>query len=102
HEALHRMMESQWLEFVGRRDPGEAAPTAPLTSAPRRGRALAREFLAVAAGLVMLAGLVVGGRFVPRPAPVRSAAQDVFVAAQLRDLRKVLELYRREHGVYPD
>jgi hypothetical protein len=26
----------------------------------------------------------------------------VFAAAQLRDLRQVLELYRREHGAYPD
>jgi len=101
HEALHRMMEAQWLEFVGRRDPGEAPPEAPAKAAPRRGRALAREFLAVAVGLVVLAGLVAGGRFVSRPAPPRSAAQDVFVVAQLRDLRKVLELYRREHGAYP-
>jgi hypothetical protein len=102
HEALHRMVEAQWLEFVGRRDPGEAPVEAPARTAPRRGRALAREFLAVAAGLVVLAGLVAGGRFVTRPGPTHSAAQDVFVAAQLRDLRKALELYRREHGVYPE
>lgn len=102
HEALHRMMEAQWLEVVGRRDPGHAAPEAPARGpAPPRGRALVREFIAAAAALIIMAALMLGGKFVTRSSAVPTSSGDVFIAAQMRDLRKVLELYRREHGVYP-
>lgn len=102
HEALHRMMEAQWVEFVGRREPGQIAPAPPARAALPRGRALAREVLAVAAALIVVGGLLIGGRFVTRPNTAPAASSDVFVATQVRDLRKVLELYRREHDVYPE
>jgi len=35
------------------------------------------------------------------PAAVRPAGTDIFAAAQVRDLRMALDLYWREHGVYP-
>ncbi|MEK7330109.1 MAG: DUF4388 domain-containing protein [Candidatus Eisenbacteria bacterium] len=102
HEALQRMMEAQWVEFVGRRDPGRVAAAPPARGAVPRGRALAREFLAVAAALIVMASLLVGGRFMTRSSAIPTASGDVFVATQMRDLRKMLELYRREHGVYPE
>jgi hypothetical protein len=102
HEALHRMMEAHWVEFVGRRAPGQAAAAPPARASLPRGRALVREFLAVAVALMVVTGLLVGGRFVTRSSAVPTANGDVFVATQMRDLRKMLELYRREHDVYPE
>jgi uncharacterized protein DUF4388 len=101
HEALHRMVEAQWLEFVGRREPGAVAPE-PVQRAMPRARTLAREFLVFAVALIVVAGLVVGGRFVNRSTPAPPARGDVFVATQMRDLRKILDLYRREHGEFPE
>ena len=49
-----------------------------------------------------MASLLVGGRFMTRSSAIPTASGDVFVATQMRDLRKMLELYRREHGVYPE
>lgn len=102
YEALQRMLDSNWLEFVGRRDPGSnPAPAAPAVRTDVRPRnVFARELALVAAAVT----LVVGLRFASRmfalessPAPKR----DVFAAAQVRDLRYALDLYRRERGNYP-
>jgi len=101
-EALHRMTEAGWVETVGRRDPGHAAAEAPATPAPIRRRALARELLATATAMMVVAALVVCGHLVTRAAPADHSPSDVFVAAQMRDLRKVLDLYQRENGRYPD
>jgi hypothetical protein len=101
HEALHRMMEAQWVEFAGRREPGRVAAAPPARGAVPRRRTLAREFLAVAVALIVMAGLLVGGRFMTRSSVIPAASGDVFVATQIRDLRMMLELYRRDHGVYP-
>jgi hypothetical protein len=49
-----------------------------------------------------MAGLLAGGRFMTRASAIPAASGDVFVATQMRDLRKLLELYRREHGAYPE
>jgi type II secretory pathway pseudopilin PulG len=35
------------------------------------------------------------------PETVRPASTDIFAAAQVRDLRMALDLYRREHGSFP-
>lgn len=102
HEALHRLMEAGWVEKTGRRDPGQAPPPVPTRSAPVERRALARELLVSAAALVVVAGLLAGGYFVTRAMPADPRPAEVFVATQLRDLRKVLELYRRETGAYPE
>jgi hypothetical protein len=102
-EALHRMMEAGWVEISGRRDPGVvAAEAAPARSAPIRRGALARELFMTAAGLVVVAVLLAGGHLVTRATPAQSGPTDVFVAIQMRDLRKVLELYQREKGSYPE
>src|SRR5262245_11165861 len=101
-EALHRLIESGWVEAVGRRDPGILAPESPPRPPPIRPRALARELFVTAAAVVVVAVLVAGGHLATRPTPASRSASDVFVAAQMRDLRKVLDLYQRENGRYPE
>lgn len=101
-EALHRMIEAGWVEASGRRDPGRAAAEASPRPAPMPRRAVARELLGTATALLVVAGLVMGGHLVRRATPASRSASDVFVAAQMRDLRKVLDLYQRENGRYPE
>lgn len=102
HEALHRMTEAGWVESIGRRDPGQTPADAPARPAPVERRALARELMVTATALVVVAALVAGGHLATRATPVDRSPTDVFVAAQLRDLRKVLDLYQRENGRYPE
>ncbi len=102
HEALHRMMQAQWVEFVGRKDLGRNAAEVAHRPTPRRARELARECLAAAVALVVVASLFVAGRFMTRPTAQVSASVEAFAAAQIDDLRRMLELYRREHGEYPE
>lgn len=100
YESLHRMLEANWIEFAGRREPGSAATPAAERAARRPRRAWWRE--AVVAGLVVAA--LFGLRQVSAavdPARRTPPAGDVFAGAQLRDLRFALELYRREHQRYP-
>lgn len=99
-EALQRMVEAGWIEPIGRRAPGQAEPaqTAP---APAVRRVRWERELAIAAALVaVLLGLRLTARLVAPPS-APTARTDVFAAAQVRDLRMALDLYRREHGTYP-
>ncbi len=103
YEALHRMMEAQWIEFVGRRDPG-ITPTAQAAAAPARDArstpVWARE-LAVAAGVLAVVALVrFAAAHVPAGRPL-DADSDVYAIAQTRDLREAVELFARERGEYP-
>jgi len=102
YEALNRMLEANWIEFVGRRDPGltTAAPALrrPSLGVPRR--SLARELAFAVLVIAVFLGLRFGSRLVA-PASARPQPNDVFAAAQLRELRFALDLYRREHGFYP-
>jgi hypothetical protein len=101
YEALHRMMEAGWIEFVGRRDPGLPEVTMPT------GREVVRQTLSVARELIM-AGVVVAALVGLRwsshwlqPPVVTDRSEDVFTAAQVRDVRFALDLYHRENGSYP-
>ena len=100
YEALHRMLEANWIEVVGRRDPGlpEEAPRAAARTTERP-VSLLREALVVALLIAGVLGLQSGARALePR---ARVLKDDIFAAAQMRDLRFALELYRRERGAYP-
>jgi len=103
YESLHRMLEAQWIEFVGRRDPGVQSP---VVQAPARlrlerpGPGWPREL--VVAGIMLAAVLLVRltasglhGTRLPDP------ATDVYAASQVRDLRFAVELYARERGQFP-
>ncbi|HTK30586.1 MAG TPA: DUF4388 domain-containing protein [Candidatus Saccharimonadaceae bacterium] len=101
YEALHRMMEAGWIEFVGRRDPGLPEVTMPT------GREVVRQTLSVARELIM-AGMVVAALVGLRwssqwlqPPVVTDRSEDVFTATQVRDVRFALDLYHRENGSYP-
>jgi hypothetical protein len=117
-EAMQQMLETGWIELLARREsaPADAAiaDTAPATGqTPRplgpvggfrhawRPVSLPRE-LAVAA---MVVALLVGLRFVAQAVqhPLGARGREtVFAAAQVRDVRSALELYRREQGRYPE
>ena len=103
YEALQRMFESQWVEFVGRRDPGYVPPVTPIAPPVRNAHRAPAWFREVAVGLAVLAavGMV---RFAAAHVPQARAPEpgtDVYAAAEVRDLREALELFARERGAYP-
>jgi hypothetical protein len=101
YEALQRMSDAGWLEVVGRRDPGLAAPPLALPVTERPGRARWERDAVVAVVLIaVVAALRLAAHFVTPAAPL-PVTGDVFAAAQVRDVRMALDLYRREHGAYP-
>jgi hypothetical protein len=109
YEALHRMLEANWIEFVGRRDVAAADPAAGSaeSEAATKAAAIARprlklgsELVVATTALVLALALAWGGH-VLRSSPVSPAATDLYRASSLRDLRFALELYHRERGRYP-
>lgn len=101
-EALFRMLEAGWIERGPRRDPF-APPPPPVMVVPRPNRPWGRELVFAAAVIVAILGLRAASRLFVRPAAAaRTQVQDVYLAAQVRDLRLGLELYRREQGRYPE
>src|SRR5262249_22559586 len=85
HEALHRMMQAQWIEFVGRKDPVRAAAEVSHRPTPRRARDLAREGLAAAVALIVVVVMFAAGHLMARPSPPVSTAVEVFAATQVDD-----------------
>jgi hypothetical protein len=103
YESLHRMLEAKWIEFVGRRDPGHVAPAAPMGPPQRvtnRSPAWMRELAVGAAILAAVAVVRMIATVVPT-AHTPEAGSDVYIAAQLRDLRFAVELFERERGSLP-
>jgi uncharacterized protein DUF4388 len=102
YETLHRMLESKWIELTGRRDPGETAKAvsreAKVRVGPRRPVLWELVVLGAVVGFLYLARLA--GRQLAA-APPQDPENDVFAAAQMRNVRTALELYRRENGSYP-
>jgi len=101
YEALHRMLEAHWLEFVGRKNPGlpQIVPTAEDLRA-QKPRSITRE--------LVVASIVVAGFLLLRltahvlhPTSAIASGPDPFSASEVRDLRTALDLYRREHGSFP-
>ena len=102
YESLFRMLESKWLNFVGRKEPGAPEAPAPLAR-PARARQATSALREIAVALLMIA-LFVGLRYAGtqlQPPPVVADPRDPFVASSVRDLRFALDLYRRERGGYP-
>lgn len=100
YEALQRMHDERWIEFVGRRDPG-VTPASAVVAGPARPRNIVARELAIAACIVVA---IVGLRAASSVLPLRPGhdpRSDVFATTQVRDLRYALELYRRERGTYP-
>jgi hypothetical protein len=101
YEALQRMVEAGWLEAVGRREVGRVPAPAPVSVAPRPVRRAWSRELAVAVSVVAAVVVLRAVAHFVVPEPVRAPAADVFAEAQVRDVRMALDLYRREHGVFP-
>jgi len=105
YESLDRMLRANWIEFVGRREavPKPAGPVVVLRPEPQRApvvrHSFAQEVLLAIVVLVSAAGLFQVGRLMRAHLEVRE--DDVFVTAQIRDLRYALELFKRERGRYP-
>lgn len=102
YEALHRMLEANWIEIVGRRDPGILPASAP--AAPGATARVARHWFREVVMAVMLLGAIASLRMVSSLADRANAVPpegDVFAVSQMRDLRFALDLYRRERGAYP-
>jgi hypothetical protein len=105
YDALQRMIEAGWVEIVGRREGGASPP--PRSAASSRGaraRLKVSPFRELAVAVLVIAVLVgmrvTGTAF---SAASRAPTEDpVFAAAQIRDVRFALELYRRERGAYPE
>jgi len=103
YEALFRMLQAHWVEVVGRRDPSQmpAAPSvAPSVRLAPRDLSWMRELLVAIAVVLFAFGIRYGGQRLAASAPA-PPTNDVFAAAQMRDLRFALDLFRREHGGYP-
>jgi hypothetical protein len=99
--ALQRMVEAGWVEPVGRREPGLAPPLLELPDAARPARLRWERDLGIALMLIVAVVILrVTSQFIA-PETLRPAGTDIFAAAQVRDLRMALDLYRREHGRYP-
>ncbi len=101
YEALQRLMDANWIEFVGRQDPGKIpAPAPAVVVAKRDSHPWVRELALSAAALAAMLALRWASAHMTQlhPAP---RAQDVYAAAHLRDLRYALDLYARENGRYP-
>ena len=110
-EALQRMIDAGWLEFIGRRDsdateqaallPSTASTQPTLLARPLpTARSWAHEGAVTACGFAVLALMWIGAQALR--GPVRHDQQvTIFAAAQLRDVRMVLQQYHRENGSYP-
>lgn len=102
YEAVHQMLEANWIEFVGRRDPGRpqaAAPAAPSRPRPRPVHWLHEAAMALAVAAAAF-GLHAAGERLPRGAAQRGA-HDIFVAARVQNIELALDLYALERGRYP-
>lgn len=103
YEALQRMVDSHWVEFVGRRDPAanEEASESAEPEKPREARpAMSRELVVAGSAIALVLALRFASSIAGLHSP-RVPQHDVFAAAQVRDLRYALDLYRRENGAYP-
>ena len=103
YESLHRMLESKWIAFTGRRDPGVPTPVVPVAPPPRRrrrGPAWLREcaVAAAVAGAVALSLMLSSSM---QPLLRQVVDDDVYAAARARDLRLAVDLFARERGEYP-
>jgi len=99
-EGLARLLESRWIEIVGKREVGGEAPEAPM---PVRRVSRAKEFVLTG----MLAGLAV--LLLVITAPLRSPIapsglapdRDFDQRSRWNDVTMALEVYKAEKGAYP-
>ena len=97
------MIEANWIESAGRRDPGIRGPEDRDAHPPGAPSAAARERTgALGLFIALVIGLQFGARWIGPPACPPPGENDVFMATQVRDVRLALDLFKRERGAYPD
>ncbi|TMQ71268.1 MAG: DUF4388 domain-containing protein, partial [Candidatus Eisenbacteria bacterium] len=102
YEALDRMLDANWIEVVGRRDPGTMeAPGRRILAPPPPHTSVSREVVAAVTVLAIAVGLHFGARAIEAQRPEPRPESDVFAVVQVQQLRSALELYRSENGRYP-
>ena len=101
YEALDRMIDAQWIEVVGSRDPGAPPPARRTASVAPVGASAIRELAVAVAVLMLVVGLRYGATFLGTRPEAPGPGGNVFAAAQVDQIRSALELYRREKGAYP-
>ena len=103
YESLHRMLESKWISFTGRRDPGLTVAPGPILPPPRRGPhgpAWLREgAVAVAVVTAVILASLFSASLEAKGQP--NLEDDVYAAARVRDLRLAVDLFARERGEFP-
>ncbi len=106
YESIDRMLRAQWIEFVGRRESEPVPATPAVVLRPEAARPMAirnsfsRELALAVTVLGCAAVLFAGGRVLRERLVIDS--NDVFVTAQIRDVRYALELFKRDRGRYPN
>jgi len=104
YDILNRMLESNWVEMTTRRigaPPPEPVAAAPIHAPARRRFGFVREMAMMILIGAALLGMRAATRLLEPYTAHRATTDDVFAAAQLRDLRVALDLYRRERSAYP-
>jgi hypothetical protein len=103
YEALQRMLEAGWIEIVGRGGDRPLTAPAPAPTAPSAAaaRSLWTRELAVAAAVVLSIVLLRVASHALDGVAASGSGPDVYAAAQMRDVRLALDLYRRERGAWP-
>lgn len=106
-EALHQMIEAQWIEIKGRRDPAVEALSPDLThaaEAAEEAESDGRWIRQVVVGIAVVAVWVclsLGGRLL-HPAAAAGTDPDPYAASRLRVVRLALDLYAHQNGRYPE
>jgi hypothetical protein len=103
YESLFRMLQANWLEFVGRRDPGMSEPSSSehVATKPRARVPVLRELTLAA----IVIGAFMGMRFAGHamlPGDPGMPGNDPFTVAAVSNVRFALDLYHRERGAYPE
>jgi len=100
-EGLARLLESRWIEIVGKREVGGEAP--PQQVVPERRVSRAKEFVltgALAAVAVALFVLTTPLR-TPVPTSGLSPDRDFDQRSRWNDVQMAIEVYRADKGAYP-
>ncbi|HET9328553.1 MAG TPA: DUF4388 domain-containing protein [Candidatus Eisenbacteria bacterium] len=101
YEALDRMLDANWIEVVGRREPGAGDAARRILAPPPAHTSVPREVMVAGLVLAVAVGLHFGARVLQEQRQDPEPANDVFAAVQVEQLRSALDLYRRENGRYP-
>lgn len=99
-EGLARLLESRWIEIVGKREVGGEAPAAP---EPVRRVSRSREFVltGLLAGVAVLLLVLTTPLRAPVPGSGLPPDRDFDQRSRWNDVQMAIEVYHAEKGAYP-